>query len=196
MPRSITIILMDDLVDSCRVGIIIPSDRVGRRRYRDHGRCATEVASALSRCEVRCEHDRGRLVGASDRRPRQRALPYGRAGEEIPDILESLLQSAMPTLPGAQHSREQCLSQFIWPLPRVTQLPSNHHQVKLSLLLILIGGVSSTDPDKNPIRGQSHLLIVGDSSTGKSQLLLFASKIAMRSVITSGLGTTRFWWSR
>ena len=52
MPRSITIILMDDLVDSCRVGIIIPSDRVGRRRYRDRGRCATEVAPALSRREV------------------------------------------------------------------------------------------------------------------------------------------------
>lgn len=52
MPRSITIILMDDLVDSCRVGIIIPSDCVGRRRYRDHGRCATEVAPALSRREV------------------------------------------------------------------------------------------------------------------------------------------------
>ena len=148
MPRSITIILMDDLVDSCRVDIIIPSDRVGRRRYRDHGRCATEVASALSRCEVRCEHDRGRLVGASDRR---RALPYGRVGEEIPDVLESLLQSAMSTLPGAQHSREQRLSQPIRPLSRATQLPSNHHQVKLSLLLILIGGVSSTDPDKNPI---------------------------------------------
>ena len=52
MPRSITIILMDDLVDSCRVGIIIPSDCVGRRRYRNYGRCATEVASALSRREV------------------------------------------------------------------------------------------------------------------------------------------------
>ena len=62
--------------------------------------------------------------------------------------------------------------------------------VKLSLLLILIGGVSSTSDEKNPVRGQSHLLIVGDSSTGKSELLLFASKLAIRSVMTTGLGTT------
>lgn len=62
--------------------------------------------------------------------------------------------------------------------------------VKLSLLLILIGGVSNGASEKNPVRGQSHLLIVGDSSTGKSQLLLFASKLAIRSVMTTGLGTT------
>ena len=63
-------------------------------------------------------------------------------------------------------------------------------KAKLSLILILIGGVSNHS-DKNPVRGQSHLLMIGDSSTGKSQLLLFASKIAIRSVMTTGLGTTR-----
>ena len=40
------------------------------------------------------------------------------------------------------------------------------------MLLILIGGVSDRSSEKNPVRGQSHILIVGDSSTGKSQLLL------------------------
>ena len=59
------------------------------------------------------------------------------------------------------------------------------------MMLVLIGGVSDRSSETNPVRGQSHILIVGDSSTGKSQLLLFANRVAIRSVMTTGLGTTR-----
>ncbi|KAI3439263.1 DNA helicase [Psidium guajava] len=62
--------------------------------------------------------------------------------------------------------------------------------VKLAVALTLIGGVQHVDASGTKIRGESHLLLVGDAGTGKSQFLKFAAKLSKRSVITTGLGST------
>lgn len=57
---------------------------------------------------------------------------------------------------------------------------------KEALVLQLFGGVSKEMPDGTRIRGDIHILLVGDPGTGKSQLLTYMSQLSPRSVYTAG----------
>ncbi len=50
--------------------------------------------------------------------------------------------------------------------------------VKRSLALQLFGGVARINPDKTRLRGDIHILIMGDPGVAKSQLLQYMSKIS------------------
>nr|CAB3467494.1 unnamed protein product [Digitaria exilis] len=62
--------------------------------------------------------------------------------------------------------------------------------VKLAVALTLIGGVQHVDASGTKVRGEPHMLLIGDPGTGKSQFLKFAAKLSSRSVITTGQGST------
>ena len=61
---------------------------------------------------------------------------------------------------------------------------------KLAMALQLFSGVTKHLPDGSRIRGDLHMLLIGDPGTGKSQLLSYIQNIAPRSVYTSGKGSS------
>ncbi len=65
-----------------------------------------------------------------------------------------------------------------------------HWDLKEAIALQLFGGVPKVAPDGTRIRGDIHVLFIGDPGVAKSQLLQSASRIAPRSIYTSGKGSS------
>lgn len=88
--------------------------------------------------------------------------------------------------------KEIANSPNLFELLRETIAPTIHgHDVwKDAIALILFGGTRKELPDGTVERGDSHMLIVGDPGTGKSDLLSFADELAPRSVFTDGKGSS------
>ncbi|HRW83453.1 MAG TPA: minichromosome maintenance protein MCM [Methanothrix sp.] len=65
-----------------------------------------------------------------------------------------------------------------------------YDEVKEALGLQLFSGVSKGLPDGTRIRGDIHILLVGDPGIAKSQLLRYISKLSPRGIYTSGKSST------
>lgn len=82
-----------------------------------------------------------------------------------PDIYEKIIDSTAPSIQG-------------------------YFEVKEAIAFQLFGGTAKVLEDKTHIRGDMHILIVGDPGIGKSQILKYVSKLAPRGIYTSGKGTS------
>ncbi|OYR39614.1 LAGLIDADG family homing endonuclease [Halorubrum sp. Hd13] len=65
-----------------------------------------------------------------------------------------------------------------------------YEEEKLAMILQLFSGVTKHLPDGSRIRGDLHMLLIGDPGTGKSQMISYVENIAPRSVYTSGKGSS------
>ncbi len=63
-------------------------------------------------------------------------------------------------------------------------------EIKESIVFQLFGGVPTKMKDRTHIRGDIHILLIGDPSAGKSQLLKLAPKITPRGKYVSGKGVS------
>ena len=78
-----------------------------------------------------------------------------------PEIYEKLRKSIAPTIYG-------------------------HEEIKEAVALQLFGGVKKELPDRTHIRGNIHILLMGDPGTGKSQILRHVAQIAPKSIYVAG----------
>jgi len=65
-----------------------------------------------------------------------------------------------------------------------------HEEVKMALLLLMVGGVTKEMSDGMKIRGNINTLLMGDPGVAKSQLLKHIANFSPRGIYTTGKGSS------
>ena len=113
---------------------------------------------------------------------------YGNYTEHIEQEFEELLVSPEDE----EKIKELAADPNVYDKIIKSTAPSIHgyRDVKEAIALQLFGGAGKELDDKTRLRGDIHVLIVGDPGIGKSQMLKYVSKLAPRGIYTSGKGTS------
>ncbi|PUZ65608.1 hypothetical protein GQ55_3G238400 [Panicum hallii var. hallii] len=185
VPRTIECELTEDLVDCCIPGEIITVTGIvkvlnnymdvggGKSRSKNQGLyyLYLEAVSVrnLKSCAVSGEEIRASGIcdlQTCTERDCDFAVSYKK--EHGADVFRQILQSFCPSIYG-------------------------HELVKAGITLALFGGVqkNSMDQNKVPVRGDIHVVVVGDPGLGKSQLLQAAAAVSPRGIYVCGNTTTK-----
>jgi DNA replication licensing factor MCM3 len=159
LPRSVDVLLENDLVDSCK-----PGDRVLLSGvYRALPSKAN--SSGMFRTIVVGNHVRHLTKGASIGTFTSEDVKNCKALAKRKECLRLLSESLAPSIFG-------------------------HSQEKVALLLMLLGGKEKNLENGTHLRGDINILMLGDPSTAKSQLLRFVLRVAPLAISTTGRGSS------
>lgn len=164
LPRSVEIVLEDDLVDKCK-----PGDRVqivGTYRSTGGGGSTgsgTFKTLIVGNHLVQLSAKAGAGLATTTLTPVDIRNIEKQARRK--DIFELLSQSLAPSIFG-------------------------HDHIKKAILLLLLGGTEKNLPNGTHIRGDINILMVGDPSTAKSQMLRFVLNTAPLAIATTGRGSS------
>lgn len=163
LPRSVELVIDHDLVDKVK-----PGDRVmivGVYRALAIGGQGQQTSSGVFRTVVLVNSVQIMGRDANQMDIRTEDIRNIRALAERPDILSVLGRSICPSIHG-------------------------HSVIKKALALQLLSGVEKNLENGTHLRGDINILMVGDPSTAKSQLLRSAMTIAPLAVSTTGKGSS------
>ncbi|MCC6042453.1 MAG: minichromosome maintenance protein MCM [Candidatus Verstraetearchaeota archaeon] len=162
LPRSIEVFVADDLVDKVR-----PGDRVlisGILSVRqEHSPKLGKLTTFTTYLEA--NHIEVSTKGVEEVEITPEDEEKIREVAKDPNVVEKIVKSIAPSIYGME-------------------------EVKEAIAYMLFGGVPKVMPDGVKIRGDIHVLIVGDPGTAKSQLLQYVARLAPRGIYTSGKGST------
>ncbi|XP_072436308.1 zygotic DNA replication licensing factor mcm3-like isoform X2 [Chiloscyllium punctatum] len=162
LPRSVDVILDNDLVD-----VVKPGDRVqvigtyrclpGKKNSYTSGTFRT----ILIACNVKMMSKEVSPMFSADDVAKIKKFSKSRSK----DIFEQLARSLAPSIHG-------------------------HEYIKKAILCLLLGGSEKVLENGSRIRGDINVLLIGDPSVAKSQLLRYVLFSAPRAIPTTGRGST------
>lgn len=164
LPRSVEVVLDDDLVDRVK-----PGDRVqivGAYRSVGSGRAG---GSATFPTIITANHV---------------VLLSAKAGAGIAQVTITDTDIRNINKVAKKKNVFELLSQSLAPSIY------GHDHIKQAILLLLLGGMEKNLENGTHIRGDINILMVGDPSTAKSQMLRFVLNTAPLAIATTGRGSS------
>ncbi|CAO1438954.1 unnamed protein product [Diamesa hyperborea] len=160
LPRSVDIICDDDLVDRCK-----PGDRV---QIVGNYRCMPAkfggYTNGIFRTVLIANHV-SQLSKESSSNVSREEINTCKKLAKRKDIFELLSKSLAPSIHG-------------------------HEFVKKAILCLLLGGIEKNLVNGTRLRGDINVLLIGDPSVAKSQLLRYVLHTAPRAIPTTGRGSS------
>ncbi|KAE8213600.1 hypothetical protein CF327_g2910 [Tilletia walkeri] len=165
LPRSIEVVMDDDLVDKCK-----PGDRIQLvGMFRSLGNRVGQSSSSTFRTL---------MIGNNLN------LLSAKSGGGIAQMHISDTDVRNINKISKKGHVFQLLSQSLAPSIY------GHDYIKKAILLLLLGGQEKNLPNGTHIRGDINILMVGDPSTAKSQMLRFVLNTAPLAIATTGRGSS------
>lgn len=163
LPRSVDIVLDDDLVDLTK-----PGDRVQivgiYRALGGANNNSSSFKTVVLANAVYPLHARSTGVAAQEKLTDQDVRNINKMAKDR-RIFDTLAQSLAPSIYGLDY-------------------------IKKAVLLMLFGGVEKNLDNGTHLRGDINILMVGDPSTAKSQMLRFVLNTASLAIATTGRGSS------